>query len=288
MTELYRDVFRPREGAVLDLGSLQTLARSQGEALAGVLATLAPGRASLVLHGLDVEGEVAPQGPPGTVRPDGLAGGAVVTPGKALLTARDGQVHLIEVPAPIHVPWPEASGSRVRGSLVLYAAHLETAGEGGVAVARERLQVRVGFVKPEQDDQPHLLPIARAVGNGQDWATDLARVLQPEHAAVQHLVKRVERLGHSVWKAEPEGAVWDRQVLGRSWVRYQTVASAALESAALQLQTRAMTTRERVRMLAALRDRLDKSVERVATELLQIVGPADGAGPYKAVLGSEG
>jgi hypothetical protein len=238
-----------------------------------------------VLEGLEVEGEAAPVGPPGTVRPDGLAGGALVSPGRALITARDGTMHLIDVPDPLHVPWPDASGPRVRGDLVLFASHLTETTEAGLAVAREELRVRVGFVKPELSEQPHLLVLARAVGNGQDWATDMARVIEPEHAAVRQLLKRIERLEHSVWKAEPEGAVWDRQVLGRSWVRYQTVAVAALQATAMQLETTALTTKERVRLLTALRDRLERSVERVATELLQMVGTVEGMGAWTQLVG---
>ena len=91
--------------------------------------------------------------------------------------------------------------------------------------------MQLGFLKPDAPESAHLLPLARASGNSQDWTTDLARILQPEHPAIRQLLKRFERLEETVWNAEPEGAVWDRQVFGRSWVRYQTVASAAIQFA---------------------------------------------------------
>jgi hypothetical protein len=285
MNELSLPVFRPREGAVLDLASLRVLAAAPSEVLRAWLTARQAGATGIVLEGLEVEGEAAPVGPPGTVRPDGLAGGALVSPGRALITARDGTMHLVEVPDPMHVPWPDASGPRVRGDLVLFASHLTETTEAGLAVAREELRIRVGFVKPDLADQPHLLTLARALGNGQDWATDIARVIEPEHGAIRQLLKRLERLEHAVWKAEPEGAVWDRQVLGRSWVRYQTVAVAALQATAMQLETVAMTTKERVRLLAALKDRLERSVERVATEMMQTLGTVEGVGAWALLDG---
>lgn len=287
MTELSRDVFRPREGALLDLASLEVLAASQRESLEAWLSSRWPGAKGLILEGLDIEGTPAPTGPPGTVRPDGLAGGMTLSAGKAVITAQDGRLYLVELPEPMHVPWPDGAGARVRGDLVLYAAHLEDVGEAGVGVSRQTLTVKLGFVKPDLADQPQLVPLARALGNGQDWTTDLARILHPEHQAVKQLVKRFEKLEQAVWRAEPEGAVWDRQVLGRSWVRYQTVAASAIQAATMQLATQSMTTLERVRLLTALKVQLERSVERTATELLQIIGSLESSGPYRAVAGVE-
>jgi hypothetical protein len=202
-----------------------------------------------------------------------------------VVSGRDGRLHVVTLPEALVVPWPDASGPRVRGALVLHVGQAVAATREGLAVARERLVLQFGFVRPDQIGQPHLLPLARALGNGQDWATDLARVWQPEHPAVRALLKRFERLEHSVWQAEPEGSVWDRQVLGRSWVRYQTIAAAALQASRIQLATRSMTTLERVRLLTELKTQLERSVERVATELMQLVGPAESAGPYRQVAG---
>ncbi|MCA9568284.1 MAG: hypothetical protein KC656_10590 [Myxococcales bacterium] len=283
MRELSRDLFSPRDGAVLDLASLDVLAHTADELLSASLAARWPGCNALVLQGLELVGTPSPSGPPGSVRPDANSRHALVTPGVAILSDRLGRKHVLTVQDEIHVPWPDASGPRVRGVLSLLASRAEAVSEGGIAVARESLEVKVGFVKPGQSDQVNLLAIAQATGNGQDWATDVARVLQPEHDVVRTLLKRFERLEQSVWKAEPEGAVWDRQILGRSWVRYQTVAASALQAARMQLATQATTTLERVRVMRELRLQLERSVERTATELLQLVGPVEGAGPYGAV-----
>jgi len=155
---------------------------------------------------------------------------------------------------------------------------------GGLQVARASVTVEVGFVRAGGERRPGLLPLASAVGNNKDWVTDLHRAWAPEHPAIQHIERRLDDIERLVWRAEPEGSVWDRQVLGRNWVRYQTMAAASLQSTRLMLRTRTLTTTERVRLFVALRDQLARSVQPAATALLQFFRPADGAGPYIAVL----
>jgi len=283
MRELTIDRFAPRDGAAIDTRSLQVLADIPNELLQASLSARWPGSRGLILEGLELKGTPSPNGPPGSVRPDASSPEAHITPGRAILCDRAGRLHPIRVVHDLHIPWPDATGPRVRGVLALHAASTEGATEAGIAVAREELTVQVGFVKPKMATQHNILPIAAATGNGQDWSNDVNRILQPEHPTVVSLLKRFERLEQSVWKAEPEGAVWDRQILGRSWVRYQTVAASALQSGRMALAVRSTTTLERVRVLTQLRFQLERSVERTATELLQLVGPADGAGPYAAV-----
>jgi hypothetical protein len=142
----------------------------------------------------------------------------------------------------------------------------------------------VGFVRAGGENRPGLMPLASALGNNKDWITDLHRAWGPDHPAVQHIERRLDDIERLVWRAEPEGSVWDRQVLGRNWVRYQTMGAASLQATRLALRTRTMTTTERVRLFVALREQLERSVQPAATALLQFFRPADGAGPYHAVL----
>lgn len=277
------DRFQPRDGAVLDLGSLTALASAPQRLLGAWLDSLVPGGPGLVLHGLELDGEWSASGPPGSRRPASSARGVVVSPGAAILGDASGQRYLIEVDRPLSAPWPTSAGPAVRGQLVLVPRLLPASTPGGVAVAREGVSVRLGFVRPELADRPGQLALAASVGNGVDWATDLHRLWQPEHAALSQIGRRLERIEQTVWNAEPEGAVWDRQILGRNWVRYQTVAASALTAAMLDLGGRASTTRDRVYLLGRLYAVLRRSVERAATELLQIAGPAEGAGPYRAI-----
>ena len=276
--------FRPRDGALLDLETLDALAASPDRILSAYLNVSWPGASCLVLDGLELKGEWSSAGPPGTVRPDSEAPGITVSAGTAIVTDVTGNRYLVHVEEELRAEWPTKSGSSVRGVLVLIPRVEPAKLNGDVAVARETIQLEVGFVKPEQAAQSYLVPLAQSLGNGRDWTTDIQRVWQPEHDAIRILMKRFEELEQLVWKAEPEGAVWERQMLGRNWVRYQTVAASSLQAARMFLETRPSSTLDRVRILKALKHQLKNSVERAATELMQMVGPPEGAGPYVAIL----
>lgn len=278
---LTQTVFRPAEGAVVDLAALSAIARAPSDALAAALAPRMLDRGGIVLEGLELLGEWATPSPPGTRRPDPLLPHARVSAGVALVAGPDGPLVLrLEAEQPVR--WPTAAGAAVRGVLVLIAGLEPGLGPGRLRVARDDLTPQLGFVRPDQVDEVGMLRLAVAIGNGRDWATDLSRVWQPEHDAVQVLIRRLDAIEQIVWRAEPEGSVWDRQVLGRNWVRYQTTAAAAVQAARMQLTVHALTTRERVRLLGGLRAQLAGSVERAATELIQLLGPVDLESPYRS------
>ena len=278
------NVFHPVEGALLDLDSLRAAAEAPDRLMDAVMDVMWPGQSALILSGLELEGEPSSAGPPGTVRLEGRSEEAVVSPGRALLTTADGRKVLVNVEEPLRARWPNASGAAVSATLVLATEVLPgRLASGGLSAARLGVNVLLGFVRPDAAAQPFVLPVAQSTGNGRDWATDLRRIWQPDHPGIRGVLKRVESLERTVWRAEPEGSVWDRQVLGRNWVRYQTVAASALQAARIVLQSRSSSTLDRVRLLDGLYDQLHGSVERAATELLQMIGPAEGAGPYRAV-----
>lgn len=281
MSPTFDTVFHPVDGAILDLESLRAIASASPIVLGAALKFLAVD--SIIIDGLELEGEWSPIGPPGTRRPEARATQAVVTPGVAIVRAEDGRPFLVELRETTRVDWPTTAGPAVRGVLVLAVRPEAAQSASGLVPARQELRCEIGFVRPEQATAPHLLPIAMPVGNGRDWITDLSRVFQPEHPAIEILLKRFEQLDLSVWKAEPEGSVWERPVLGRNWSRYQTVAVAAVQAARMALRTSPMTTRDRVRLLTALFDQLNNSVQRAANELLQGIGRPENAGPYAAV-----
>jgi hypothetical protein len=281
------DRFRPRDGAVLDLASLGALADATDHLLGAFLSVAAPGHPALVLDGLDIDGPLSPQGPPGTRALDLDSDGVTVSAGRAVLSAADGRRYLVEVPRPVRAAWPTPARARGGGTLVGQLRVQPGATPGGLAVARESVRFDIGFLRPGVVPAAHHVPLAVAIGNGRDWATDLARVWQPEHEAVQAVAVRLDEVDRLIWRAEPEGAVWNRQVLGRNWVRYQTVASSALQAARLALKTRPSSTLDRVRLFEALHLQLRDSVERAATELLQLFSPIEAAGPYRRVLDGE-
>lgn len=282
---MHETVFRPTEGAMLDLESLRAIAEAPERLLDAWLGVLWPGQSALILSGLELQGEASSAGPPGTVRPDLRSEEAVVSPGVALLSTADGRKVLVRRTEPSRVRWPTSAGPAVSAVLVL-APEVKAGAldhPANYSVARESVGAVLGFVRSDSADASTVLPIARSTGNGRDWATDLRRTWQPEHPGIRLILKRFETLERTVWRAEPEGSVWDRQVLGRNWVRYQTVAASALQAARILLQSRPSTTLDRVRLLDGLHDQLQGSVERAATELLQMIGPPEGAGPYRDI-----
>lgn len=283
MTNILTERFRPAEGALLDLRSLECIAEAPDRLLAASLQLQWPGAEGLVLEGLEPDGEWSATGPPGTLRPDGLGDALAVSPGRAIMTDASGRPVLLEVRERLQAQWPTRARAAVSGALVLLPEVGNASTEGNLTLSRDRVAGRIGFVPPERMHDPHLLVLARSVNNGRDWSIDEHRVFQPEHRAVRLLLQRLTSIEHSIWRAEPEGAVWDRQILGRNWVRYQTVAAAALQATRFQLATHAMTTLQRVRLLRELRVQLEKSVEIGATELLQLVGPRDEAGNWAGV-----
>ena len=82
-------VFHPVDGAVVDLPSLQAIAAGHDRALAVSLRIL--GCAAVVLSGLELDGELAPSGPPGPRRPEARSPTARVSPGPALVRSESGQ-----------------------------------------------------------------------------------------------------------------------------------------------------------------------------------------------------
>jgi hypothetical protein len=276
--------FHPRDGAVLDLQSLDALAHAAPAAFHAGLVARWPGKGGMVLRGLELSGGWSTSGPPGTVRPDPASEGVVISPGLAIVEDLHGVTHLVEVTEELREPWPFKTGPATRGVLVLMPVATPEVGARGIAVARDRIDVRIGFVPPDKAEQRHVLPLAASLGNGRDWATDLRRLWHPNHRAVRDLRDGLERLLNTVMgDAEPEGTVWQNAVFGRDWSRYQTLAAAAIQSARMELAIHPLTTLERVRLMCALYAQLKDSVERAATELLQLVGAPEEAGPYRAV-----
>ncbi|MBO85738.1 MAG: hypothetical protein CL927_10290 [Deltaproteobacteria bacterium] len=283
MNDIHAQRFAPRDGALLDLESLQSLEAIPGRVFEAWASIMSPEGPGLILEGLEPEAPLAAIGPPGTRRPDSTATGLRLTAGRVLMRDVQGRYDLIEVPQPTFVAWPTTSGARVTGALVLKVDRKRASAPGGLQVAREEITVQLGFVRPGSEAHPGLFPLAMAFGNGKDWITDIHRAWSPEHPVVQHLERRLDEIERLIWRAEPEGSVWDRQVLGRNWVRYQTMAAASLQSVRVMLRTRTLTTTERVRLFVALRDQLGRSVQSAGTALVQFFRPAESAGPYAVV-----
>lgn len=276
--------FHPRDGALLDLASLQAIAEEPNRALDALVSIHSQGTSGLILEGLEVSGDFTAAGPPGTLRLDPGNPGISLSAGLAIVTDSRGLRRVVRLEERVVVPWPTSAGVAVKGVLSLGVEVEPEAGAGGLSVARDLVRPVLRFEKLDQFDRADRLPIAVAVGNGLDWATDLRRILPPEHPVVLKLVKDIEAIERVVWEAEPEGSVWDKSVLGRSWVRYQTIASAALQAGRMALETQPLSSLGRARVLASLRRKMEETVPSAGNRLVQLVGPADVPGPYRKVL----
>ncbi|MDP2313220.1 MAG: hypothetical protein Q8P41_09970 [Pseudomonadota bacterium] len=298
-------VFRPDEGAILDLESLQSI-DSPVMAAWTVLGALHLGhdphaRHGTVIRGLRLQGMLAQKGPPGSVILDDAGVDAAVArkdpartgaAGRAeperRLTFEKGEAVLEFHGAPVHVIVPhsvEVTVGPTDGAVVMQLTeHKPSPGgpraHGGALYAWRDLDVSFVSVPVGDDPLPPGLLLARRIRR-QHWETDLSALWQPEDKANQALVTDLLRVDDLVWQAVPQGLVWDDGTLGTDWIRYQAAASAALQTAVLTLQTRATSTAERVRLLLALGKRLDTTVPDAAKEVQDLLGPSAAMGPYK-------
>ena len=93
------DVFRVRNGAVIDLPALEAIAHLPHHLLTSYLATTSPGQHGLILHGLEPEGQrPRNSGPPGIMRfgVDRIS----LTPGVAILPTASGQLVTVRFEEP--------------------------------------------------------------------------------------------------------------------------------------------------------------------------------------------
>ena len=83
-------VFTPQEGAVLDQISLQAIASIPNMFLGALMDGMVPDEDNIILHGLDIAGDWAAGGPPGTNVPDPQSIGLRISPGRQSLRIKKG------------------------------------------------------------------------------------------------------------------------------------------------------------------------------------------------------
>lgn len=295
-------LFHPTEGSLLDqesLGALATLPGQPWVMMSGLWMKQGAGRGAgeggLVLSGLTLDGTAAQNGPPGAIEPTvthqggrpalRLRAGLAWTPweGEAIL-ARVGVERGGDGWVTVSFPEGDATSAEVpKGdwALVLELRRAdELASEGNLRFARLALRPRLALVRASDLDREWQLCVARSVSLTRRWETDLSCLWQPEDARARALSGQLRALEESVWRATPAGAAWAKAVLGRDWLRYQAAAAAALQAAGLAIDSRPMSTAERVRLLESLTSRLTGTVPEAAARLVRLFGPDDAHGPY--------
>ncbi len=311
-------IFAPRNGTLLDLGSLEAVANQPGPPLwEAVKAMIRPdavrpdiglaGEPSepylgdgVVLRGLDLRGTPAPNGPPGAVDLE-KSGTLAVNAGAALFwydgqllhVALEGAACLLPVaPELRRVGVPYDAGDPDEWMLAeqwMLALELVPDDEDDdldvpLRLARRSLRARLALTPVDTTVATPRLPLALLVPKTTRWETDLAALWQPEDPRTRKLVQALAAIEDVVWRATPMGLAWSQGTLGTDWLRYQASASAALQAANMQLQSRALSTVERVRLLKALHDRLASTVSEASRNLRNLLGTDQSLGPYGRLL----
>lgn len=279
-------VFEPREGALLDMESLQAVRSVSGHlwtALQHILPSSSSDQpsAGMVLEGLVVNGTPVLNGPPGALEPsiEEHAGGRKlqVGAGTALLCwGGDAVTMRLAEPTDVELPAQWSPGSAEVWKLCLRADAAAGSGRSARAVLRPNLRV----VRADAVDQSRDLVIAMSIPGARRWETDIAVLWSPGDERTRQVVDELAEIGEKVWSEAPQGLAWSQAVLGRDWLRYQSTASAALQCAGLALESRALTTSERVALLASLHARLEGSVPEAAARVRAMFGPSEADGPW--------
>ena len=282
--ELY-SAFHATDGALIDLSGLEAIAAAPTRVVEGAMVGISPTDSNLVLSGLEVSGspliwpvEVRQEDTMqrieiqarGLIRPEREV---EVSEGTAVVRDQLGRPQVLRIDQPLR---PENRPPRGEVALVLLA---ETSASG--PSARGTVVPRLRYVPREEARLPHHLPLA--ISSGQTWATDLQRLLAPEHPIVLNMLTLIEYLEHVVWDADRHGWAWQRRQQGREWSRYQTTATLALQGMRTALMTHPSTTLDRVRLLRTLHFELRRSIEMAEEKLMKWLGQTEGPDPYRAV-----
>ncbi len=280
-------LFRPADGAVLDLESLQAIPAALEGVLDVWLWSVAGGKSpGLVLEGLEVQGTPASdqEGPPGAVNiPDEAR--ITLSPGRALLREAVGsRPCVVEITRPMHCPVaPSARGGERVLLLTVRQADIPVRPGAQVRAASVQLEPAVAVVT--SDRRGAGLPLAVSAGTGRTWCTDLHRLWGPDHLELRRILGALDELVGPTLK----GSIWELRVQASTALgtadnvnvqRNQIVAVAAVQATRAALGARPTTTEERTRQLALLLDQLRRVNPDGAEALRRRFVQSDLAEPY--------
>lgn len=280
------DSFRVREGAVVDLLGLEAISKLPHHLLTSYLYSIAPGISSLILHGLEPEGQrPKSSGPPGIMRFS--IERITLSPGVAILPDPDGNLIVVRFDESQDILTTEQENSKQLRSLVLSLDLTEGQSVDlqprAASVVTPKFQLIPTIELEESDASLPFLPIAHELGK-KIWTTDVSRLWQPSHQAIHMIFQMFDNLEDVIWNSDPSGDPWEKQTLGREWKTYQTKASVSVTSARMTLAGRASTTEDRVRLLQNLHWQLQRSVTKAATTFSKWMGIPKTAGRYAPVF----
>lgn len=270
------DVFVPKNGAIVDLLGLKSIEKISSICLSGYLKTKWVGNSSLILQGLEPSGKRPKKGPPGIMQFS--LQNFTLSPGKAILPTEDGNHYVIEIEEPQVIQLEEPNTAKTTRGLVM-RFHQRRRREEGKEFASEMLSPVIDVLPYASVDKSKMVVLARELAPS-IWATDVQRLLQPEHLVIQSVVQFFDHLEDVIWNSDRHGKMWQVQGLGREWKTYQTKASVAVTSTRIILSARPSTTVDRVRCLTNLHWQLQRSVEDAAKAFERWMGVVEAAGEY--------
>jgi hypothetical protein len=307
-------LFHPRNGSRLDLESLQAIADVPGRVWHAFRSLFpdsvgtTPSGGAFVLSGLAIRGNPSQHGPPGSVEVQGVEE-LMLQPGTALLPipTAPGRAALVQIHEALPVRLPARLGSldddAAVARTVVVRLQLESAGssesaprapgerQGAWEAARQDYRPVLSTDLFTADELEHFLArpaherglvVAARVPRRRRWMTDISALFRPEDRRTRSIIQALEVIERRIWMAVPHGLRWHQGVLGSDWLRYQTAASAALQAAVMTLETRVLSTGERVRLLTSLQRRVGARVEEAADRIEALFGPNHPFNPYRA------
>ncbi|MBM75106.1 MAG: hypothetical protein CMK59_06880 [Proteobacteria bacterium] len=272
------DVFRVRNGAMIDLPALEAIAHLPHHLLTSYLATTAPGMNGLILNGLEPEGQrPRNSGPPGIMRfpIDRIT----LSAGVAILPLSSGQLVTVRFNEPQTVITGASEKSKTTRALVLTLNERESYDRNSRLRASDEIEPQFQLMPLIEAKEIECIQIAYELAP-KIWTTDICRLWQPSHHAIGMVLRHFDELEELIWNCDNHGEPWKKQSLGREWKTYQTKASVAVTSARITLAGRASTSMDRVRLLTNLHWQLQRSIEQAASKLEQWMGVPETAGVY--------
>ena len=217
------DVFRVKDGSLVDLEGLQAIALSADSILRAYAAHIWPEEGNLILFGLEPDGQrPKKRGIPGAMRfgPDRFT----ISPGAAILTDERGVRHVVRIDEPQSIHTGEAIESKQLRALVMRLELENPTDEDGDPLAYEIVKPIFTFIPRSEVAQSHVLVLAEELAP-RLWATDICRLLRPDHNVLEYIFKQLDALEDTIWNADRHGEPWQKRRLGREWKTYQPKAS---------------------------------------------------------------
>ena len=232
------DVFVPKNGAIVDIDSLQAIEDRSKDTINSLLLHRRINE-SIVLEGLEPNGKRAKNaGPPGVMQFSSSS--FVLSAGKAVLVLESGKRFVVSLNESIELSFDSQSPSRRILGIAVEEQRNRNQEEPSASI-----QIRANIQMREEGEEytDSMLILARELAPN-IWTTDVQRLLQPENIVIQMIADALDQLEDMIWNSDRHGKPWNVQALGRDWKTYQTRAAVSVTGTRIVLCGRATSTVE--------------------------------------------